>query len=169
MSIKIITGNEKPLSQRRIGVIVSRYNEDITTLLLDNALEELRKQDIPDENIIIVKVAGSWEIPYAARALMQHGEVDGVVTLGCLIKGETSHYEIIASTTAGAIQKIAEDFDMPITFGVLTCFTKAQAMARANGHVANMGKEATKALLQALTIQEQIKKNIFSQTTTLEQ
>lgn len=169
MSIKIITGNEKPLSQRRIGIVVSRFHEDITALLLEEALAELQKSNVSDDDIIIVRVTGSFEIPYAVRTLMQHGEVDGVITLGCLIKGETSHYEVIAHTTASSIQRASEDFDIPVSFGVLTCLTKAQAKARVDGTVANMGKESAKAILQSLTIQEQIKKNIFSQTSTLEQ
>ena len=169
MSIKIITGVESLIKSHRVGIVVSRFHEDITTLLLENALDELHKSSFDDEDVVIVRVAGSWEIPFATRTLIQSGEIEGVITLGCLIKGETTHFETISNGVATAIMQSSNDFDVPITFGVLTCFSKAQALARADGSESNMGREAARALIQLFSIQEQVKKNTFPSISELEQ
>lgn len=160
--MKIVAGRESPTKAHRIGIVVSRFHEDITTPLLDSALKVLHGLNFTDENIVIVNVAGSWEIPFATRSLIQYEKVDGVVTLGCLIKGETAHFDVIANSVTMAIQRASDDFDVPITLGILTCYSKPQALARVDGSVCNMGEEATRALVDLLLIKENLKKNSLS-------
>ncbi|HET7751720.1 MAG TPA: 6,7-dimethyl-8-ribityllumazine synthase [Terriglobales bacterium] len=124
------------------GIVVSRFNSFITDRLLAGALDGLRRTGAREKDVEVVRVPGSFEIPAAARTLAQRGEVDAVVCLGCLLRGETLHYEVIANEVARGIGQSAQETGVPHALGVLTCDTLEQAIDRAGLKSGNKGFEA---------------------------
>ena len=135
---------EGELSARglRFGIVVSRFNSFITDRLLAGALDGLRRTGARERDIEVVRVPGSFEIPAAARTLAQRGDVDAVICLGCLLRGETLHYEVIANEVARGIGQSAQETGVPHALGVLTCDTLEQAIDRAGLKSGNKGFEA---------------------------
>lgn len=140
-------GKSKDASKLRVGIVVSRFNGDITDALLQGALETLRAWNVHEKNIRVVHVPGSFEIPLAAARLAKTKKYDCIVVLGCILKGETRHDEYIAHAVAGGLTRIALDFTIPIGFGVITPNTLAQAKARSHGST-NHGAFAARAALE---------------------
>lgn len=132
----------------RFAVVVSRFNEDITSRLCDAALETLAAHGVDDEDVLVVDVPGAFELPMAALAAAGSGEVDGVVCIGALIRGETSHFDVLAHSVALAIQNAFRETGVPMSFGVITCENREQAEARAGGVHGNKGVEAALAALE---------------------
>jgi 6,7-dimethyl-8-ribityllumazine synthase len=126
----------------RFGLVVSRFNSFITDRLLAGALDGLRRTGAREQDVVVVRVPGSFEIPAAARALAETGEVDAVICLGCLLRGETLHYEVIANEVARGIGQSAQETGVPHALGVLTCDTLEQAIDRAGLKSGNKGFEA---------------------------
>ena len=122
-------------SKLKIGIVVAKWNNEVTTGLLVGALQALTECKVLEKNITVVDVAGSYELPYAARILMKSKKrkFDAVITLGCLIKGETMHFEYIASSVAQGLMELNVDEDIPVVFGVLTCLNEKQAKVRSRG------------------------------------
>ena len=131
----------------RVGLVVSRYNDFVTNRLRDGAMEALRAAGVGDEAIVVAPVPGAFEVPQAARRLAVAGGVDAVVGLGCLIRGETPHFEVIASAVAHGLTQAALDSGVPMTFGVLTTNSAEEALARAGAGPSNKGWEAADAAL----------------------
>ena len=127
---------------KRFAVVVSRFNSFITERLLAGAMDGLLRTGARRENIRIVHVPGSFEIPAAARALAETRQYDAILCLGCLLRGETLHYDVIANEVARGIGQSAEDTGVPHAFGVLTCDTLEQAIDRAGLKSGNKGFEA---------------------------
>ena len=126
----------------RFGVVVSRFNSFITERLLAGALDGLRRTGARERDVEIVRVPGSFEIPAAARALAEAGDVDAVICLGCLLRGETLHYEVIANEVVRGIGQSVQETGVPHALGVLTCDTLEQAIDRAGLKSGNKGFEA---------------------------
>jgi len=126
----------------RFGIVVSRFNSFITERLLAGALDGLRRTGAREKDMDIVRVPGSFEIPAAARALAEAGEVNAVICLGCLLRGETLHYEVIANEVVRGIGQSAQETGVPHALGVLTCDTLEQAIDRAGLKSGNKGFEA---------------------------
>eukprot|EP01137_Pigoraptor_chileana_P005038 Opistho-2@47561 len=118
-------------SALRIGIVRARWNPEVINALHDGCIQALKSCGVRDENIIVESVPGSYELPYGAAALAASGRVDAVVTLGCLIKGETMHFEYICEAVTQGIMRINLDTKVPVMFGVLCCMTMDQARARA--------------------------------------
>ena len=135
-------------SKLKIGIAVSRFNEDITEGLLEGAMTTLREWHVKDSNISIVRVPGSFELPFAAQQLIMKKKVHAVIALGCIIKGETSHDYHIASAVSHGITAITIAKNIPIAFGVLTTNTLAQAQIRSRGKT-NAGIEAALGALES--------------------
>jgi riboflavin synthase alpha subunit/6,7-dimethyl-8-ribityllumazine synthase len=133
---------------KHFGIVVSRFNAFITERLLQGALDALRRSGASDGDIEIVRVPGAWEIPSAARLLAKTGQVDAVICLGCLIRGETLHYEVIANEVGRGIGQSAQDTNVPHAFGVLTCNTLEQALDRAGLKLGNKGFDAALAAIE---------------------
>jgi 6,7-dimethyl-8-ribityllumazine synthase len=125
----------------RIGIVVSRFNNFITDRLLAGALEALEQAGADDKQIEIVRVPGSLEIAIAAKKLAATGRIDSIICIGCVLRGETSHYDYVCSETARGIQLAQLDTGVPIGFCVLTCDTREQALARAGERSGNKGYE----------------------------
>ncbi len=132
----------------KIGVVVSRFNNTITSLLLKGAESSLINSGVDKADIEIIDVPGAMEIPYMAQLLAESGKFDALVTLGCVIRGETSHYEIVATQVAEGVSRVSLDNRIPITFGVLTAENTEQARARSGGDKGNLGSEAAYAAIE---------------------
>jgi len=146
---------EGELSARgmRFGVVVSRWNSFITERLLQGALDALRRSGCREEDITVVRVPGAFEIPSQARTLAEAGKYDAIVTLGCLIRGETDHYEHISTEVTRGIGQSAQETGIPHTYGVLTCDTLEQALDRAGLKAGNKGFEAALSAVEMVSLQ----------------
>lgn len=132
----------------RFAIVVSRFNEEITDGLLQGARELFAEASVPDENVTVIRVPGAFEIPMTAQRLGESGEYDAVVCLGCLIKGETMHFEYIAEAASHGIMQAAAATGVPMAFGVLTTLTEEQAAERSRSGPGNKGREAAAAALE---------------------
>jgi 6,7-dimethyl-8-ribityllumazine synthase len=133
---------ELDASGLRFGIVVSRFNSFITDRLLAGTLDALERTGAGEDQIEIVRVPGSFEIPLAAKKLAATGRVDSIVCIGCVLRGETSHYDYVASEAARGIQLAQLDSGVPMAFCVLTCDTLEQAIDRAGLKGGNKGFEA---------------------------
>ena len=136
----------------RFGLVVSETNADVTSRLLEGAMEALREHGATAENIYEVRVPGAFELPMAAAQLLRQSRVDAVVCLGALVRGETPHFDVLAHATANAIQAVARSSGVPVTFGVVTCDSSEQAVERAGGEVGNKGTEAAIAAMEMIAL-----------------
>ena len=136
----------------RFAIVVARFNEAVTEGLLRGALQALAEGAVQDEDVTIVRVPGSFEIPVAALRVAETGDVDAVICLGCLIKGDTMHFEFIAGSACQAIADAAGATGVPMALGVLTTLTEEQAMARAADGPDNKGREAALAAVEMATL-----------------
>ena len=137
----------------RFGVVVSRWNSFVTERLLQGALDALRRSGCRDEDITVARVPGAFEIPSQARTLAQSGKYDAIVTLGCLIRGETTHYEHISTEVTRGIGQSAQETGVPHTYGVLTCENLEQALDRAGLKAGNKGFEAAISAVEMVSLQ----------------
>ncbi len=136
------TEGELNAAGKRFAIVVSRFNAFITERLLQGALDGLRRTGARPENIEIMRVPGSFEIPSAARMLAETGKFDAIICLGCLLRGDTAHYDVIVNECARGIGQSAQETGVPHAFGVLTCDTLEQAIDRAGLKMGNKGLEA---------------------------
>ncbi len=140
----------------RFAIVVARWNAVITDRLLEGALDALLRSGAARGDIQIVRVPGAWEIPNAARMLANEGHVDAIVTLGCLLRGETAHYEAIYNEVARGIGQSQQETGIPHSFGVLTCETLEQALNRAGIKAGNKGFEAAAAAIEMVSIKKKL-------------
>jgi len=140
-----------------LAVVVSRYNDFVTDRLCEGAIEALRSAGAADDAIDVMAVPGAYEIPQAALAAAGTGRYDAVVCLGCLIRGETPHFDYISSSVAHGIMQASASTQVPMGFGVLTVDTAEQAMARAVPGPANKGYEAAMAAVEMATLRRAIR------------
>lgn len=117
----------------RFAVVASRFNERLCDLLTDGAVECLRQHGIAEGDLCVVRVPGAFEIPLALAELAERGEVDGLVALGVVIRGETPHFDYVCSTASQGVQQVSLQHRLPVGFGILTCDDQEQAAARAGG------------------------------------
>jgi 6,7-dimethyl-8-ribityllumazine synthase len=132
---------------RRVAVVAARFNEQITTKLVDGALEGLARHGVAPDDVAVAWVPGAFEIPLVASRFARSGRVDAVVCLGSVIRGETSHFELVANEAAHGIARVSLDTGIPCIFEVLATDDLAQAQARAGGAHGNKGWEAATAAL----------------------
>ena len=140
----------------KFAIVVSRFNAVVTDRLLDGALDALLRSGADRSDIEIVRVPGAWEIPAAARACAAGGRVDAVVTLGCLLRGETEHFEVIYNEAARGIGQSQQETGVPHSFGVLTCDTLEQALNRAGIKAGNKGFEAAAAAIEMASLRRKL-------------
>ncbi len=130
------------IDRKKIGLVISSWNTEITGALREAAVSTLLKSGIEEGNIMEIEVPGSFELPLGARYLLENHKVDGVVCLGCIIQGETRHFEFIAQAVAKGIMDVNLNYGKPVGFGVLTTDNYEQAKERAGGKHGNKGIEA---------------------------
>lgn len=143
----------------RFAVVVSRWNSFITERLLQGAVDALRRTGCRKEDITVVRVPGSFEIPSQSRTLAETGKFDAIITLGCLIRGETDHYEHIATEVTRGIGQSAQETGVPHTYGVLTCENLEQALDRAGLKSGNKGFEAAISAVEMVSLKRKTRKN----------
>jgi len=142
-------------SELRIAIVVSRFNDDVTRRLLRGAREALLKHGVAEEEIDVFWVPGSLELPVTALALAEKGEHDAIVALGAVIRGETFHFEIVATQAAQGLMQVQLDTGVPIAFGVLTTEDRDQALAR-SGPTNNKGADAAEAAIETANLLREI-------------
>jgi len=129
-------------SGMKFGIVVSEWNEEITSALLEGAISTLKKFNVDPLNIHVKTVPGSFELPFGARVVAETYSPDAVICIGCVIKGETAHFDYICQGVTHGITELNLDYDIPYIFGVLTVNTPEQARDRAGGRYGNKGDEA---------------------------
>lgn len=132
----------------RICLVVSQFNEPVTTRLEEGARQTLTKAGVADEDMEVFRVPGAWELPLAIRWVLERGGWDGVVALGCVIRGETPHFEYISMGATAGLEALARTYGVPVGFGLLTTDDGDQALARAGGSKGHKGEEAARAVLK---------------------
>lgn len=140
----------------RFGIVVARWNAVITERLLQGALDALLRSGAKRDAIKIVRVPGAWEVPAAARLLAENGQVDAILTLGVLLRGETAHYEAIYNEVSRGIGQSQQETGVPHSFGVLTCETLEQALDRAGLKMGNKGFEVALAAIEMVAVKRKI-------------
>lgn len=140
-------------SDLRIAVVVARFNEDVTRRLLRGALNALKEHGVEDPDVLWVP--GSLELPVTALALAEKGNHDAIVCLGCVIRGETYHFEVVANQTAAGIMQVQLDTGVPVAFGVITTEDKEQALAR-SGPKNNKGADAAEAAIEMANLMREV-------------
>jgi len=131
----------------RFGVIASRFNDDIVAGLLDGALDCLARHGAREEDVTVYRVPGAFEIPTVARVAIGGG-YDALIALGCLVRGDTPHFDFISAQVTNELSRVAVDAQFPIAFGVITCNTYEQAVARSSPGSGNKGWEAALAAIE---------------------
>ena len=135
-----------------IGVAVSRFNEHITSRLLQGALGALRKCGVPEQSVDVVWTPGAYDLPIAAQSLARSGRYDAIVCLGCVVRGETTHDRYVALGAATGLMQVSLECALPVTFGVLTTQTMEQAEARSGGTHGNKGEDAALAAIEMASV-----------------
>jgi len=138
------------VSERKFGIVVCRWNEYVNQMLLEGALDELRKHGDPE--VLVVKVPGTWELPPAVQALIESDKVDAVVALGTILQGATAHADMLASDVSSALMKLQMDLKAPVAWGILTPDTQEQAIERAGMKLGNKGREAALAAIEMVNV-----------------
>jgi 6,7-dimethyl-8-ribityllumazine synthase len=149
-------------ARRSVGIAVSRFNGEITSKLLEGALAELDAAGVAAEAIELMPVPGAFELPLAAMALAKSRRYSCVLALGCVIRGETPHFDFVAAEAASGVQLAGLETGVPVSFGVLTCDTRAQAEARAGGPQGNKGTEAARSALEMVESLGQLRSTLAS-------
>ena len=134
----------------RLGIVASRFNEDISGKLLDRARAEAEKLGIKD--CVVVKVPGALEIPLALQWLAQYGRVDALVAIGCVIRGETYHFELVANESGAGVTRVALDHQIPVANAILTVDTEAQAWER----VEDKGRDAARVAVEMVNLMSEL-------------
>jgi 6,7-dimethyl-8-ribityllumazine synthase len=137
---------------RRFAIVASRFHEGITRRLVQGARHALRQRGAATRDVVVVWVPGAFEIPQVAMHLARQGSFDALVCLGCVVRGETPHFEYVAAEAARGIADVGRLTGVPTTFGVITADTMVQARARAGGGVGNRGEEAARAALEMVAV-----------------
>ena len=140
----------------RVGVLVSQFNETVTSRLLDGARDALARHGVREDKITIARVPGSLELPQLAKRMAESGAFDALVALGCVIRGETAHFEYVSAEAAHGIAQVARETSLPIAFGVLTTNTADQAMARSGGALGNRGADAVQSVIKMVNVYRQL-------------
>ncbi len=140
----------------RYAIVVSRFNEFITSKLLGGAIDALVRHGCDDSTIVAVHVPGAFELPLVARKVAASGKFDAVICLGCVIRGQTPHFEYVASEAAKGIAQVADSTGVPTTFGVLTTDTLEQAVERAGAKAGNKGADAAMSAIELVSVLKQL-------------
>lgn len=141
-------GDLRPRPTGRYAVVASRWNPRITDVLVEGARKALVDNGVDAERIDVIRVPGAWEIPLAAAAIAKAGGTAAIVALGCVVRGDTRHYEQVADGCSEALMRVQLDFGLPVANGVLAVEAYADAEARAGGAMGNKGEEAALAALE---------------------
>ena len=149
-------------AEKRFAIVVSRFNSFITERLFQSAYDGLLRSGAKKKDITLVRVPGAFEIPSAARTLAETKKYDAIICIGCLLRGDTAHYDVIVNEVTRGIGQSAQETGVPHTFGVLTCETLEQAIDRAGLKMGNKGFEAALAAVEMANLKGAIRKTAVS-------
>ena len=144
---------------KKIGIVVAKFNELITRKLLDGAKQGLEQLGVEANNIIIYWVPGAFEIPRVVKLLSNSGKVDGIISLGAVIRGETSHYNYVCNEVSSGISQVSLNNKVPVMFGILTTDSMNQALDRAGGKSGNKGIECANGIIEMINLENELKLN----------
>jgi 6,7-dimethyl-8-ribityllumazine synthase len=148
----------------RFALVVSRFNSFITDRLLAGAVDALEASGADAENIVVVHVPGSFEIPLTAKKIAEGGHTDAVIAIGCILRGETAHFDYVASEVARGVQLAQLDTGIPVIFCVLTCDTLEQAIDRAGLKSGNKGYDSGLAAIEMANLSKQLRPPVVSRS-----
>jgi 6,7-dimethyl-8-ribityllumazine synthase len=151
-AIQVFEGGYAPPKQARFAVVAARFNEAIVEHLIRGALDALKRHGVPDANVLLVKVPGAYELPWACRRVVAGQKVDAVIALGCVIRGATPHFDYVAGEAAKGCGTVAMSTGVPVVFGVLTTNTIEQAVERAGTKAGNKGADAALAAIELVNL-----------------
>ncbi|MBK8924565.1 MAG: 6,7-dimethyl-8-ribityllumazine synthase [Crocinitomicaceae bacterium] len=140
----------------KIGIVVSEWNPDITNNLLDGAVQTLLKNQVKENNILIKRVPGTFELPLGVQFILEHTFADGVIAIGSVIQGETKHFDFVCDAAAKGIKDVNLKYNKPVAFCVLTDNTKQQAIDRSGGKHGNKGVECAIACMKMIALQKSL-------------
>ncbi|MFM2202017.1 MAG: hypothetical protein RL040_1217 [Bacteroidota bacterium] len=143
----------------RIGIVVSEWNDHITSNLLKGCIDALTDCGINSKNILVAHVPGSFELALGAKMLYENQRPEAIICLGCVIRGETAHFDFVSQACATGIQQLGLSIGKPVIFGVLTDDTEEQSIARSGGSKGNKGKEAAITAIKMVGLQRELEKN----------
>ena len=138
--------------EMKVGIIVARFNEFITSKLLGGALDGLTRHDVPEENVDVAWVPGAFEIPLIASKMAKSGKYDAVICLGAVIRGATSHYDYVCNEVSKGVAQVSLQSDIPVMFGVLTTDNIEQAIERAGSKAGNKGYECATGAIEMVNL-----------------
>lgn len=141
----------------RIAIIAAQFNEHITSLLVDGAKAALGEHGVHDEDTMILKVPGAFELPLAADKIARTGQWDAVVCVGAIIRGETAHFDHISRTATDGLSQVSRETGVPVLLGILTTYNVEQALERAGGRVGNNGYNVTESAIRMANLLKQLK------------
>lgn len=141
----------------KVAIVVSRFNDFITGRLLEGAKDTLIRHDVNEDNIDVAFVPGAFEIPLVAKKLASSGNYDAIITLGCVIRGATSHYDYVCNEVAKGVSKVNDQTNVPVIFGILTTESIEQAVERAGTKASNKGAEAAVSAIEMANLLKSIK------------
>jgi len=149
-------GSVPDAGKMRFGIVVSDWNHEVTSALLEGATRTLRKHGATENNIVIRHVPGSFELTLGAQFLAEYDDLDAVICLGCVIQGETPHFTYICQSVTQGITQLNLEYNIPFIFGVLTTLNLSQALARAGGEHGNKGDEAAVTAIKMAALQREM-------------
>ncbi len=152
----VIEGDFSP-PPGRFGIVAARFNGFIVDQLTAGAIDALHRHGVADEAIVVIRVPGSFEIPLVAQKLAEAGTYAAVICLGCIIRGDTDHYDHVAGAATSGISQVALNTGVPIIFGVLTCDTLEQAIHRAGAKAGNKGFEAGVTAVEMVNLMQKLR------------
>ena len=140
----------------KVALVASRFNDFVTSRLIEGALDALVRHGADPKNVTLIKVPGSFELPQVASKLATKGGYDAIVALGCLVRGETPHFDLIAAEATNGLSRAGVASGVPVSFGVLTCDTMQQAIDRAGGKAGNKGWDAALAAIEMVSLYKRL-------------
>ena len=153
--VNVIEGDQNARGLR-FGVVVSRFNDFITSNLLTAAMDVFIQYGVKEDDLKVLKVPGAFELPQAARKLCSTGNFDAIVCLGAVIRGETSHFDYICAEASRGVGQVGLEFNVPVLFGVLTTENLEQAVARSGSGSSNKGRETALAAIEMATLYKKL-------------
>ncbi|MGI2259108.1 6,7-dimethyl-8-ribityllumazine synthase [Shewanella sp. GXUN23E] len=158
--MNVVQGNIEA-KNAKVAIVVSRFNSFLVESLLEGAIDTLKRfGQVADENITVVRVPGAFELPLAARRVAASGQFDGIIALGAVIRGGTPHFDFVAGECNKGLAQVSLEFDVPVSFGVLTTDTIEQAIERSGTKAGNKGGEAALGLLEMVNVLQQLEQQL---------
>jgi len=151
-----LTPGQYDTENLRLGVVAARFNKNFVTSMLQGAMDTLAAHGVTGSAVELVQVPGAFEIPLAAKMLIDTGRVEAIIALGAVVRGDTPHFDYVATACARGVARVSLDTGIPVIFGVLTTDTPRQATERAGGRLGNAGENAAHAALEMVALQRRL-------------